>query len=79
MVPVVLATCAILTKAASEKSIERVSARLLNTGHEAREWILAKLYLLSGERSRTWRRKKSTTISVDLIVELGRGTPRTSM
>ena len=47
MVPVVLATCAILAKAASEKSIERVGARLLITGHEAREWILAKLYLLS--------------------------------
>ena len=47
MVPVVLAGCAILTMAVSEKSIERVGTGLLNTGHEAREWLHAKLYLLS--------------------------------
>ena len=47
MVRVVLARCAILEMAAGENSIERVGARLLNIGHEAREWLLAKLYLLS--------------------------------
>ena len=58
MARVVLARCPNLAMAARENSIERVSARLLNTGHEAREWLLAKLHLLSArDRARCDERR----------------------
>ena len=58
MARVVLARCPNLTMAASENSVESVGARLLISGHEAREWLLAKLYLLSArDRARCDERR----------------------